>query len=169
MTVATRQLRFTANRMIAARTERGRDSEVLSSALVIFQTSVCFFPNAILFSFLQQKNDMEQNASHCLHTSAPGHHVATFVKYNSRHLLGIATGYGLDGRGVGVRVSVGTRIFTSPRRLDWLWGSPTLLSNGGFSLGVKRPGREADRSPPTSAEVKKTWVHTSTPPYVFMA
>jgi hypothetical protein len=24
-------------------------------------------------------------------------------------------------------------------------------------------------SPPTSAEVKKTWIYTSTPPYVFMA
>jgi hypothetical protein len=34
---------------------------------------------------------------------------------------------------------------------------------------VKRPGREADHSPPTSAEVKRTWIYTSTPPYVFMA
>jgi hypothetical protein len=38
-----------------------------------------------------------------------------------------------------------------------------------FSPGVKRPGREADYSPPTSAEVKKTWIYTSTPLYVFMA
>jgi hypothetical protein len=29
--------------------------------------------------------------------------------------------------------------------------------------------READHSTPTSAEVKKTWIYTSTPPYVFMA
>jgi hypothetical protein len=28
---------------------------------------------------------------------------------------------------------------------------------------------ESDHSLPTSAEVKKMWVHTSTPPYVFMA
>jgi hypothetical protein len=28
---------------------------------------------------------------------------------------------------------------------------------GALSLGVKRPGREADHSPPNSAEVKKTW------------
>jgi hypothetical protein len=33
---------------------------------------------------------------------------------------------------------------------------------------VMRPGREADHSPPTSAEVKKTWLYTSTPPYAFM-
>jgi hypothetical protein len=34
---------------------------------------------------------------------------------------------------------------------------------------VKRPGREADHSPPTSAEIKKMWIYTSAPPYVFMA
>jgi hypothetical protein len=39
---------------------------------------------------------------------------------------------------------------------------------GALSQGVKRPGREADHSP-TSAEVKKTWVYTSTPPYAFIA
>jgi hypothetical protein len=38
-----------------------------------------------------------------------------------------------------------------------------------LSPGVKRPGREADHSPPTSAEVKKTWIYTSTPPYAFIA
>jgi hypothetical protein len=30
-------------------------------------------------------------------------------------------------------------------------------------------GAGADHSPPTSVEVKKTWVYTSTPAYVFMA
>jgi hypothetical protein len=35
---------------------------------------------------------------------------------------------------------------------------------GAFSLGVKRPGREADHSPPSSAEVKNVWRYTSTPP-----
>jgi hypothetical protein len=38
-----------------------------------------------------------------------------------------------------------------------------------ISLGVKRPGREAEHSPPTSAEVKKNvglYIHT---PYAFMA
>jgi hypothetical protein len=37
------------------------------------------------------------------------------------------------------------------------------------SPGVKRPGREAEHSPPASAEVKKMWIYTSTPTYVFMA
>jgi hypothetical protein len=35
---------------------------------------------------------------------------------------------------------------------------------GALSLGVKRPGREADHSPPSSAEVKNAWSYTSTPP-----
>jgi hypothetical protein len=43
--------------------------------------------------------------------------------------VGVATGYRLDGRGVGVRVPVGSRILSSPRRPDRLWGPPSLLSN----------------------------------------
>jgi hypothetical protein len=43
------------------------------------------------------------------------------------------------------------------------------MGTGCSFLRVKRQGREADRSPPTSAEVKKMWLYTSTPIYVFMA
>jgi hypothetical protein len=43
--------------------------------------------------------------------------------------VGIAIGYGLDDRGVGIRVPVGSRISSSPRRPEWLWGPPSLLSN----------------------------------------
>jgi hypothetical protein len=51
------------------------------------------------------------------------------------------------------------------------WANPASypMCTGGSFPGVKRQGREVDHSPPTSAEVKKTWVYTSTPPYVFMA
>jgi hypothetical protein len=35
---------------------------------------------------------------------------------------------------------------------------------GVLSLMVKRPGREADHSPPPSSKVKKAWSYTSTPP-----
>jgi hypothetical protein len=81
-------------------------------------------------------------------------------------VVSIATTYGQDDRGVGVRVPVGSRIFSSPNRPDRLWGPPNLLSNeyqGLFSLGVKQPGREVDHSPPTSAKVKKMWIFTFTP------
>jgi hypothetical protein len=36
------------------------------------------------------------------------------------------------------------------------------------SQEVRRSEREAHHSLPTKAEVKKTWVFTSTPPYAFM-
>jgi hypothetical protein len=42
------------------------------------------------------------------------------------------------------------------------------MGTGGSFQGVKRQGREADHSPPTSAEVKEMWIYTSTPPYTFM-
>jgi hypothetical protein len=84
--------------------------------------------------------------------------------------VGIATGYGLDGRRVGVRVPVGARIFsTSSRPVLGPIQPPILWVPRALSLEVKRPGRETDHSPSTSAEVKKTWIYTSTPPYAFMA
>jgi len=36
------------------------------------------------------------------------------------------------------------------------------MGTGALSPGVKRPGREADHSPPSSAEVKNAWIYTST-------
>jgi hypothetical protein len=33
---------------------------------------------------------------------------------------------------------------------------------GDLTVGVKRPGREADLSPPSSADVKNGWHYTST-------
>jgi hypothetical protein len=84
--------------------------------------------------------------------------------------VGIATGYGLDGRGVRVRVPVGARIFfMSSRSVLGLAQPPVQWVPGALSQGVKRPEREADHSPSASAEVKKTWIYTSTPPYFFMA
>jgi hypothetical protein len=43
------------------------------------------------------------------------------------------------------------------------------MGTGGSFSGVKRQGLEADHSTPTNAEVKKMWIYTSTPLYVFMA
>jgi hypothetical protein len=42
------------------------------------------------------------------------------------------------------------------------------MVQGSLSQGIKQQRREADYSS-TSAEVKKMWIYTSTPPYVFMA
>jgi hypothetical protein len=74
--------------------------------------------------------------------------------------VGIATAYGLDDRGVGVRDSVVSRIFSSPPGPDRLGSgdhpASYLTGTGAIYPGVKRPGRDADHSPPTNAEVKKT-------------
>jgi hypothetical protein len=43
------------------------------------------------------------------------------------------------------------------------------MGTGVLFPGVKLQGSEADHSPPTSAEVKKKWIYTSTPPYTFIA
>jgi hypothetical protein len=45
-------------------------------------------------------------------------------------VVGIATGYGLDDRGVGVRDPIGSRIFTPRCSPDRLWDPPNLLSYG---------------------------------------
>jgi hypothetical protein len=63
------------------------------------------------------------------------HPELSFQRWINLHLLGknssvgIATGYVLDGRGVRVRVRVGARLFSSPRRPDRFWGPPSLVSN----------------------------------------
>jgi hypothetical protein len=60
--------------------------------------------------------------------------------------VGIATGYMLDGRSVGIRVPAVSQIFAFPCRPDRLWGPPSPLSNeyleGALSPGIKRPAHE---------------------------
>jgi hypothetical protein len=86
--------------------------------------------------------------------------------------VAVVTGYRLDDRGVGVpspgrvknfvfSTSSTPALRSTQPPIQWVSGAP--------SSGVKRQGREADHSPAASAEVKKRWIYTSTPPYVFMA
>jgi hypothetical protein len=101
-------------------------------------------------------------------------HFPIVIPHGSRDSsVGIATGYGMDEQGGReFRVPIGSKkIVISPYRPDRLWVHPTSYKNGyqGLFPGVKRQVREADHSPPTSAEVEKMWIYTSTPPYVFMA
>jgi hypothetical protein len=68
--------------------------------------------------------------------------------------VSIVSGYGLDNREIGIRSPAEAKDFLCP---DRLWGPPSLLYNGnvGPFLGTKaRPGRDADHSPPSSAEVE---------------
>jgi hypothetical protein len=86
--------------------------------------------------------------------------------YNTtQQKVSIATSYGLGDRGVGVRVPVRSRIFSTSSRPAVVSIQPPIQ----WVPGVKQPGREPDHSPPVSADVKKMWIYTSTPPYSFMA
>jgi hypothetical protein len=122
------------------------------------------------FTAVTMKNVVFWDVALCRPCVALTHLV--YIYKNRDSVVGIATGDGLDDRGVGVRLPVGSRIFSSPLRPDRLWGPHPAsypMGTGALSPELKRPGREADHSPPTSAEVKKMWIVTSTPPYAFMA
>jgi hypothetical protein len=70
----------------------------------------------------------------------------------------INLGYGLDDRGSRVRSQRGLGIFlfnTASRTALGPGQPPMQWVPGALSLEVKRPGRKADHSPPTSAEVKE--------------
>jgi hypothetical protein len=72
--------------------------------------------------------------------------------------VGIATGYGLDDRMSGVRFPAELWIFlfeTMFRPALRPTQPPIQWVPGVLSLGVKRQRREADHSPPSSAEVKE--------------
>jgi hypothetical protein len=72
----------------------------------------------------------------------------------------MVTGYGLDDRGIGVLVPLGSRIFA------FSYGAhPTFYPVG--TGGVKQQEREAHQSLVSSFEVNKTWIYTSIPTYVF--
>jgi hypothetical protein len=95
----------------------------------------------------------------------------SFLASNLRDsLVGMATRCGLDGRGL--IAERGMRFFSTPQRPDRLWSPPSLLSNGYLRLllrRVKRLGRKADHSPPSSVVVNNDGTVTPLPPYVFMA
>jgi hypothetical protein len=95
---------------------------------------------------------------------------ATYLIRSRDSSVGIATGYGLDDWGTGVRVPVDSRIFsTSSISALGSIQPPIQWVTEALSPGVKRPVLEADHLHPTSADVKKMWMYTSTPPYAFMA
>jgi hypothetical protein len=65
--------------------------------------------------------------------------------------------YGLDDRANGVRSPAGAKDFSSSLCLQTGSGahpgSCTMGTGGPFPGGIARPGRGADHSPPSSAEV----------------
>jgi hypothetical protein len=71
-----------------------------------------------------------------------------------KHVLG----YGLDERVFESRQGLGIFLFTTvPRPTMGPTQPPIQWVAGALSLGVKRPVREADKSPPSSAAVIPPW------------
>jgi hypothetical protein len=85
--------------------------------------------------------------------------------------VSIATGYGSDNRMIGVRYPEGAgNFFPFHHRVQTGSGvhpASYQMGTGVLSLGIKRPGREADHSSLSSAKVKNAWSYTSTPPMRF--
>jgi hypothetical protein len=72
--------------------------------------------------------------------------------------VGIALGCGLDDRGSRVLFPAGAGNFLLHHRVQNGSGTHQAsypVGTRALSLGVQRPGREADPSPPSSAEVKE--------------
>jgi hypothetical protein len=83
--------------------------------------------------------------------------------------VGIALGYRLDYRGSRVRFPeegrLGNFLFpTASRAALGPTHPPLQWVVGALSLGVKRPGREADHHLHQVPRSKNTWSYTSTPP-----
>jgi hypothetical protein len=83
-----------------------------------------------------------------------------YVTYKSRSRVSsgsIVSDYGLDDRASGVRSSAGAKDFSSSLCVQTGSGAPpascTLGTGGPFPGGKARPGRDADHSPLSSAEV----------------
>ena len=75
-----------------------------------------------------------------------------FHSYGPGSIVGIATAYGMDGPGIesrrGARFSAPVQ--TGPEAHQ----APCTVGTGSFPGVKERPGRDADTSPPSSAEVK---------------
>jgi hypothetical protein len=87
-----------------------------------------------------------------------GIRITTALEESRDSSVGIALGYGLDIRGSRVRFPAGAGNSSLQYRVQNGSGAHLASYPMGIrvlSLGVKRPVREADHSPPCSAEVKE--------------
>jgi hypothetical protein len=79
-------------------------------------------------------------------------------------------GYRLNDREFESRQEVGIFLFTTESRPALRPTQPAIQwVRVALTLGLKRPGGEADHSPPSSAEVKNVYTYTSIPQYAFVA
>jgi hypothetical protein len=88
-----------------------------------------------------------------------------YGQFEQGELTGIALGYGLDNWGFESRQGLGIFLFTAASRPDLRpTQAPIQWVPVALSLGIKRLGREAGHSPPSSSEVKNAWSYSSALP-----
>jgi hypothetical protein len=81
-----------------------------------------------------------------------------------------ATGWTIEVLGLDSRRGQGIFLFTTASRTALELSQPRIQwVPGDLSLGVKRPGREADHSPPSNAEIKMSGTIPPLPQYALMA
>jgi hypothetical protein len=123
------------------------------------------FPKHRVFYSLEYRTiEKVKTKSSNSESSITNERISVVNRHNGRSrdgVVSIATGYGLDDSPGRVKHFL---FSTSSRFVLGLNQRPIQCVSGALSRG-----READHSPPTTAEVKNTWIYTSTPPYVFMA
>jgi hypothetical protein len=85
------------------------------------------------------------------------HCLPTFLIRSRGSSVSTVSGYGLDDRAIEVRSPAGAKDFSSSICVQTGSGahpaSYTMGTGGSFPGGKARPGRDADLSPPSSAEV----------------
>jgi hypothetical protein len=80
------------------------------------------------------------------------HEMLRFASRRRDISVGIATGYGLDGPGIESLCEA--RFFAHVQTGPETHPASCTMGTGSFT-GVKRPGRDADHTPPSSSEVTK--------------
>jgi hypothetical protein len=100
---------------------------ILSSLLLLSDPSSAHFQSSVSCMYLPF-HPIRNIWPNCFKLLELIYHVYPAFLRSWDSAVDIAIGYGLDDTGVGVRVPVGSRIFSSPCRPDRLWGSLSLIS-----------------------------------------
>jgi hypothetical protein len=116
--------------------------------------------------------ELNPHALILLNTIIPSiHNLPSGVLQSWDSPVSISTGYRLDDREAGVRLSVVSRMFPSARRPHRPCDPPSLLSNGNREISWGYSGRDVKLTThllPVSRSRKRRSIYTCIPPYVFM-
>jgi hypothetical protein len=124
-----------------------------------------FFPTKVQTSWYNQRT-FQRNMNIILEFSS----LPAFLESHESSVC-VALGYGLDDRGSRVRFPGGTGNFSLHHRIQNASGAhpPSyLMVPGSLSLGVNRPRREVDHSPPSMPMSRMRGAIPLLPHYAFM-